>query len=225
LQAVLPPGFKLSGSLDPVIQASQKKRKQAAKDSLPVKHLPAELSHLEAVVGSDGTALLKLKVLGLPLAGADKQALQKSAKQQALALQDALMLALQLPGCSSSSSNPCCPIVSPIGVTGSFEVLVCLVDAAAAATALSELSGVQWVGVTCKKQSLNIMAGTAMQLGDIPQPLVDVRMQASMRPLWEAGLDGSGQLIAIADTGIYMDRRVSKYAVHRVCPSPVLTPA
>jgi hypothetical protein len=145
----------------------------------------------------------------LPLGGATDAAKQQAATREAQQLQQGLTGAL---GYSSSSTQAaavaCAPRVYPIGLTGVYEVHVCLKDAHSAATWLSNQHSIQWVGISNRKKLHNIYAASELQGGGISGPTANILTNSSLRPMWQAGLDGSGQLIGIADTGVDMGRWV-----------------
>jgi hypothetical protein len=149
-----------------------------------------------------------------------------SANTEASLLQDLLRSGLGYgSSSSSSSSSECTPVVVPIGDTGFHEVRVCLHDLNAAKQLLAEQPSIQWVDVVRRKVVHNLMAGSVLQSGAIKgvppgyannmfpnDPVLgDPRRNSSLRPFWAAGLDGTGQLVGVADTGIDMDRWGGSY--------------
>jgi hypothetical protein len=145
---------------------------------------------------------------------------RSSSKKEASQLQDLLRAGLGYDTTSSSSSSQCSPVVNSIGNTVFHEVRVCLHDLNAAKQLLAQQPTIQWVDVVARKVPQNLMAGSVLQSGAIKgvppgyadnmfpdaPVLGDPRGSASLRPYWAAGLDGTGQLVGVTDTGIDMDR-------------------
>jgi hypothetical protein len=174
---------------------------------------------------------VKLHIMGVPPTHPSPSRQKDHTVSQASLLQELLTEGMGYAPSSSSSSeslksspDQCLPVVTPIGTTGFYEAQVCFHDLNTAKQLLAQHSSIQWVDVVHRKVLHNLMAGSAMQSGALQgvppgyannlfpdNPVLgDPRHNSSLRPLWAAGLDGSGQLVGVTDTGLDMDRWVSR---------------
>jgi hypothetical protein len=160
--------------------------------------------------------LVTLWVMGLPVTGATKAQQRDNAAAAGAALQALLSSSL-----GYTPDDACSPAVIPVGVTGSYEVQVCLSDLGTATQLLSQQPSVQWMDMKLRPVLHNIWSGSVMQSGEIKgvppgyenftisssQLLQgDPRNAPALRPIWAAGLDGRGQLVGVVDSGLDMDR-------------------
>ncbi|KAJ9518089.1 hypothetical protein QJQ45_009978 [Haematococcus lacustris] len=116
----------------------------------------------------------------------------------------ATSLAMELTTALPHAVPACYPIVKAVGTTGAVEVALCLPDVDAAVSWLATQPSVIWVEYVTQKKTTNLLASAQMQTGRVAPPLPDDGGARGYHPLWEAGLDGAGQLVGVVDVGLDM---------------------
>ncbi|KAL6760977.1 peptidase S8/S53 domain-containing protein [Haematococcus lacustris] len=151
--------------------------------------LPPSLSYVKTRTGVTRVLLLAL--------GA------KPADQTAAASW-AASLAMELTAALPHAVPACYAIVKAVGTTGAVEVAVCLPDVDAAVSWLATQPSVTWVEYASQTKATNLLASAQMQTGRVAPPLPDDGGARGYHPLWDAGLDGAGQLVGVVDSGLDM---------------------
>lgn len=164
-----------------------------------------------SLVDPGGLVRRALSQLGQALGWAQPQAGQGSQQQQQRQ-QQPQGVPRRLAQAGDSLPNPeaelgaCMPVVTPVGVTGFVTAEVCVQDLDAATSWLASQPRVLHVDVVRNKKAFNLHASAAVQTGgQLPEPLEDIRSNPNFFPYWQAGLDGKGQVVGVADTGLDMD--------------------
>ncbi|KAL6765462.1 peptidase S8/S53 domain-containing protein [Haematococcus lacustris] len=116
----------------------------------------------------------------------------------------AASLAVELAAALPHVAPACYPTVEAVGTTGVVEVAACLPDVDAAVSWLATQPSVIWVEYATQRKPANLLASAQMQTGRVAPPLPDDGGARGYHPLWEAGLDGAGQLVGVVDTGLDM---------------------
>ncbi|KAJ9517903.1 hypothetical protein QJQ45_004169 [Haematococcus lacustris] len=116
----------------------------------------------------------------------------------------AASLAMELTATLPHAVPACYPIVKAVGTTGAVEVALCLPDVDAAVSWLATQPSVIWVEYVTQKKTTNLLASAQMQTGRVAPPLPDDGGARGYHPLWDAGLDGAGQLVGVVDLGLDM---------------------
>jgi len=162
--------------------------------------LPKELAGVAASQTESGEVMVTLTVLGQPLVGSTDKEIKAASAAWVQELQQGLEAALDAaayPGCQ--------PNVTGVGILSAAHVRVCTQHMPAAISWLSEQPSVTYVDIVRERKRLDLVAASAVQAGSLPDPFVDLRTAASAQPLWEAGIDGSGQIVGVSDSGADLD--------------------
>lgn len=181
--------------------------------------LPANLSRVVLGEAPNGQVTVHLIVTAsTPPAGIPTATHKQAAAAWAAELQSGLETAL-----NHAAGHPCAPAVKALRGSGRASVTLCVPDMAVAVGWLLQQDTVQHAGVQNQVVKQDLLAVSTVQAGGLPKPLVDVRTQADTSlPLWSAGLDGRGQIVGVADTGLDMD---SCYVFDPKCPNITADPS
>jgi len=88
---------------------------------------------------------------------------------------------------------------------GSLLVATCLQDLPAVLGWLAARPSVTWLSPRMASHIHNLYAASIIQGGGLPSSVGDPRSNPALRPIWRAGLDGSGQVIGCGDSGVDTD--------------------
>lgn len=167
--------------------------------------LPKELGDVAASQTGDGVVEVTLNILGEHPLGATHAERKQAARTWADDLQDGLLMELSRVAATTGGAAACEPTVTAVGVHGGATAQVCTQQVEAAIVWLSEQPSVTFVDVARPMVQSDIVATSAIQTGALPDPMTDLRSVEGATPLWDAGIDGTGQILAVTDTGVDMD--------------------
>ncbi|KAF5838502.1 peptidase S8/S53 domain-containing protein, partial [Dunaliella salina] len=201
--AAPPKEAKISKELTAIIEHLAKQPEGISSEGL--------LAGIVAPKAPDGQQQLELSVQGLPFTnikstiGPDAAKEGMAAKAAAAAWTKELLEGLG-DVLSVGGEDPCAPKFEPAGMFGMLPLTLCLKHFPAAASWLAEQGNVLYVEAAHSIIFENLQSASAMQTSALQEPLPQSPPNnAEHFPLWAAGLDGTGQIVGVADTGLDMD--------------------
>mmetsp|Transcript_19973 Transcript_19973/g.43497 ORF Transcript_19973/g.43497 Transcript_19973/m.43497 type:complete len:753 (-) Transcript_19973:506-2764(-) len=202
------PSYKVAPEWQPLLAAVQAQQQQQAagagsggQRSLLQEADVAASPELKGfvVVGEDGVGRITLRVsfpLGLVMG-------QQQQQQQDLPRAAAEDWRAPLEALLAPSGTSCTPTLTPNSL--SLDVLVCAQDAGTALSWLSRQPLSHFVAPRAVLRPSNINAGISMQCGRVEAGVGDDPTNTTYHPFWAAGLDGTGQIVGVGDTGLKVD--------------------
>eukprot|EP00200_Dunaliella_tertiolecta_P008308 CAMPEP_0202373720 /NCGR_PEP_ID=MMETSP1127-20130417/4685_1 /ASSEMBLY_ACC=CAM_ASM_000462 /TAXON_ID=3047 /ORGANISM="Dunaliella tertiolecta, Strain CCMP1320" /LENGTH=1152 /DNA_ID=CAMNT_0048970689 /DNA_START=1026 /DNA_END=4484 /DNA_ORIENTATION=- len=201
--AAPPKGAKVSKELKAIIEQLEKQPEGVKTEGL--------LAGIVTAKAPDGQQQLELSVHGLPFTSIKSTIGPNAAEEGKVAKAAAAAWTKELREglgdvLSVGAEDPCAPKTEPAGMFGTLPLTLCLRHLPAATSWLTEQGNVVYVEAAHNIIFENLQSASAMQTGALAEPLPQSPPNnAEHFPLWSAGLDGTGQVVGVADTGLDLD--------------------